>query len=179
MSQPARILVVDDNEDNRYTLKRRLRREGYENLAIAANGRGGIGADRGQPIRPSAARCHDARNEWHRGARAAEDRCELRHVPVIMVSARRPSWTASCAASSSVPRITCQAVQRRAAAGRIGACLERKRLHDREAGYLAEFSFDIWGNTVNVAARLAAHGPSPGVHLSAQQRGSGCEDGSI
>ena len=39
MSQPARILVVDDNEDNRYTLKRRLRREGYDNVAIATNGR--------------------------------------------------------------------------------------------------------------------------------------------
>ena len=29
-----------------------------------------------------------------------------------------------------------------------------------------KFSFDIWGDTVNVAARLAAHGESPSVHLS-------------
>jgi CheY-like chemotaxis protein len=28
------------------------------------------------------------------------------------------------------------------------------------------FSFDIWGDTVNVAARLAAHGELPSVHLS-------------
>ena len=32
----ARILVVDDNDDNRYTLTERLRREGYANLATAA-----------------------------------------------------------------------------------------------------------------------------------------------
>ena len=32
------LLVVDDNEDNRYTLTRRLQREGYENLATAADG---------------------------------------------------------------------------------------------------------------------------------------------
>ena len=33
------ILIVDDNENNRYTLERRLKREGYENLGIAENGR--------------------------------------------------------------------------------------------------------------------------------------------
>ena len=29
------LLVVDDNEDNRYTLTRRLEREGYKDLTIA------------------------------------------------------------------------------------------------------------------------------------------------
>ena len=33
------ILVVDDNEDNRYTLGRRLKRHGYENVGSAAHGR--------------------------------------------------------------------------------------------------------------------------------------------
>jgi sigma-B regulation protein RsbU (phosphoserine phosphatase) len=33
------LLVVDDNEDNRYTLTRRLYREGYVNLTTAATGR--------------------------------------------------------------------------------------------------------------------------------------------
>ena len=36
---PPLILVVDDVEDNRYTLTRRLRREGFERLIEAANGR--------------------------------------------------------------------------------------------------------------------------------------------
>ena len=35
----AALLVVDDNEDNRYTLTRRLNREGYKNLTMSANGR--------------------------------------------------------------------------------------------------------------------------------------------
>jgi adenylate cyclase len=30
-----------------------------------------------------------------------------------------------------------------------------------------KFSFDIWGDTVNIAARLAAYGMTPGIHLSA------------
>ena len=32
------LLIVDDNEDNRYTLARRLKREGYENLTEAIDG---------------------------------------------------------------------------------------------------------------------------------------------
>ena len=34
----AAILVVDDNDDNRYTLTGRLRREGYSDVAVACNG---------------------------------------------------------------------------------------------------------------------------------------------
>ncbi len=33
------ILVVDDNEDNCYTLTRRLKRQGYDNVATAGHGR--------------------------------------------------------------------------------------------------------------------------------------------
>ena len=33
------LLVVDDNEDNRYTLTRRLKREGYTRISVAENGR--------------------------------------------------------------------------------------------------------------------------------------------
>ena len=39
----CRILVVDDNEDNRYTLMRRLRREGYTDVVTAADGREALG----------------------------------------------------------------------------------------------------------------------------------------
>lgn len=39
MSQGPAVLVVDDNEDNRYTLIQRLKRQGYENVAVAENGR--------------------------------------------------------------------------------------------------------------------------------------------
>ena len=32
------LLIVDDNEDNRYTLSRRLQRHGYQNLTFAEDG---------------------------------------------------------------------------------------------------------------------------------------------
>ena len=50
MTEPARILVVDDNEDNRYTLTRRLRREGYEAVAVATNGREALDLIARQPF---------------------------------------------------------------------------------------------------------------------------------
>jgi CheY-like chemotaxis protein len=38
-SDEVTLLVVDDNEDNRYTLTRRLTRDGYTNLVTASDGR--------------------------------------------------------------------------------------------------------------------------------------------
>ena len=37
-SPGPRLLVVDDNEDNRYTLTLQLEIEGYQNIAVAENG---------------------------------------------------------------------------------------------------------------------------------------------
>ena len=34
--EEANILIVDDIEDNRYTLERRLKKDGYKNLFSAA-----------------------------------------------------------------------------------------------------------------------------------------------
>ncbi len=56
----ALLLVVDDNEDNRYTLTRRLAREGYANVASATNGREALlllGVEAG---RSGSSRYHDA-----------------------------------------------------------------------------------------------------------------------
>ena len=38
LSNESEILVVDDIEDNRYTLERRLKRDGYENIPLVDGG---------------------------------------------------------------------------------------------------------------------------------------------
>ena len=43
-TEDPRLLVVDDNEDNRYTLIQRLKRRGYKNVATAADGREALAA---------------------------------------------------------------------------------------------------------------------------------------
>ncbi|MBI4247603.1 MAG: response regulator, partial [Candidatus Rokubacteria bacterium] len=44
------LLVVDDNEDNLYTLTRRLAREGYDRVVMAGNGREALERLRAQPF---------------------------------------------------------------------------------------------------------------------------------
>ena len=55
-----RLLVVDDNEDNRYTLIMRLEIEGYSNIAIAEDGEQALTLLAVAGVRPRAARRHDA-----------------------------------------------------------------------------------------------------------------------
>jgi sigma-B regulation protein RsbU (phosphoserine phosphatase) len=50
MSPAARILVVDDVEDNRDLLTRRLRREGYSAIAVAADGEEALAMIAAQPF---------------------------------------------------------------------------------------------------------------------------------
>ena len=63
----AALLVVDDIEDNRYALTRRLAREGYGNVATAVDGKAGARAVKRAAVRSRAARHHDAGRERLRG----------------------------------------------------------------------------------------------------------------
>ena len=86
-SDPA-ILIVDDIEENRYTLARRLKREGYENLQFAANGQQAIERLRAAPfdlvlldIMMPVMNGYETR--WRR----MKSDMALRDIPVIMISA--------------------------------------------------------------------------------------------
>jgi adenylate cyclase len=138
VSAPARILVVDDNEDNRYTLTRRLKREGFENVVVATNGREALDLIASQPfdlilldiMMPEM-------NGYEVLERLKADEV-LRHVPVIMISAvSELDSVVRCielGAEDYLPKPFNSVLLR----ARIGASLERKRLHDREAAHLVE-----------------------------------------
>jgi adenylate cyclase len=139
VSDPAAaILVVDDNDDNRYTLTRRLRRQGYDDLTEASSGREAL-----EQIarRPFDLVLLDVMMPEMNGYEVlerlkADDR--LRHIPVIMISALSElDSVVRCielGAEDYLPK-PFNAVLLQA---RIGASLERKRLHDRERAHLAE-----------------------------------------
>jgi len=67
------ILIVDDNEDNRYTLQLLLESDGYERIASAASGNEAIAA-REAKIQPRAARSDDAGPQRGPGAQADQER---------------------------------------------------------------------------------------------------------
>ena len=138
MSKPARILVVDDNEDNRYTLKRRLRREGYDNVAIATNGREALELIASQRFDLVLLDVMMPQMNGYEVLERLKSDDMLRHVPVIMVSALTElDSIVRCielGAEDYLPKPFNGVLLK----ARIGASLERKRLHDREALHLAE-----------------------------------------
>jgi adenylate cyclase len=134
----ARILIVDDDDNNRYTLTRRLQREGWTNSATAVNGREAL-------VRLAAERFDlvllDVRMPEINGYEVLE-RIKAdpatRDIPVIMVSALSELESVirciEAGAEDYLPKPFNPVLLR----ARISACLEKKRLHDQERHYLQE-----------------------------------------
>jgi DNA-binding response OmpR family regulator len=84
-SAEAAILVVDDNDDNRYTLTRRLRRQGYDDLTEAASGREAL-EQVGR--RPFDLVLLDVMMPEMNGFEALEELRRVSSVPVIMLTVK-------------------------------------------------------------------------------------------
>jgi adenylate cyclase len=133
----GRILVVDDNEINRDMLSRRLERQGYEPFC-AENGRRALEMLRAEPfdvvlldiLMPEM-------NGYQVLERLKGDRA-LRDIPVIMISALDEiDSVVRCieiGAEDFLPKPFNPVLLK----ARLGACLEKKRLRDREALYLKQ-----------------------------------------
>ena len=127
----AALLVVDDNEDNRYALTRRLAREGYANVATAVDGRQALELLHSKPfdlvlldiMMPNV-------NGYEVLAQMKQDD-KLRHIPVIMISAVDDMESVirciELGAEDYLPKPFNPTLLR----ARVGASLERKQLHDQ------------------------------------------------
>ena len=129
------VLVVDDNEDNRYTLTRRLKRQGYDEVATAEDGR-------------KALELLDARSfdlvlldimmpemDGYEVLEAIKANPKLRDIPVIMISALDEiDSIVRCielGAEDYLPKPFNPTLLR----ARVETCLEKKKLRDRETAY--------------------------------------------
>jgi class 3 adenylate cyclase len=142
----AALLVVDDNEDNRYALTRRLAREGYANVAIAVDGAEALALIKEKRfdlvlldiMMPKL-------NGYEVLAQMKADET-LRHVPVIMISAVDDlDSVVRCielGAEDYLPKPFNPVLLR----ARLGASLERKRLHDQVAAQAADLA--EWNRTL-------------------------------
>jgi adenylate cyclase len=134
----ARVLVVDDNEDNRYTLSKRLKREGYEDVALVANGLEALHQIANRPFDLILLDIMMPEMNGYEVLERLKADAELRHIPVIMISAvSELDSVVRCielGAEDYLPKPFNPVLLR----ARVGASLERKRLHDREAAHLAE-----------------------------------------
>jgi adenylate cyclase len=136
-SGPA-LLIVDDSEDNRFTLASRLKREGYENVTSASNGRCALEllAERSFDLVLLDIQMPDM--DGYQVLEHLKTDTMLRNIPVIMISAVDAIESVvrciSLGAEDYLPK-PFNAVLLRA---RVAACLEKKKLRDQEVVYMQQ-----------------------------------------
>ncbi len=148
------ILVVDDNDDNRDMLARRLRRQGYEVLT-AAGGRAALETLAARPLDLVLLDVMMPDLDGYAVLQRLKADPGLRDIPVLMISAldeldsvvRCIQLGAEDYLGKPFDPVLLQA--------RIGACLEKKRLHDQEARHRRELA--EWNRTLEqrVAEQVA------------------------
>ena len=148
------ILVVDDSENNRDMLARRLRRQRYEVLT-AAGGRAALDTLAGTPVDLVLLDVMMPDLDGYAVLQHIKGDPALRDIPVLMISAldeldsvvRCIQLGAEDYLGKPFDPVLLQA--------RVGACLEKKRLHDQEAGHRRELA--EWNRTLErrVAEQVA------------------------
>ena len=135
--ETGRILVVDDNASNRGLLLRRLEREGHQAIE-ARSGRQALQILDTEEIDLILL---DLMMPDMNGLQVLErlkGNERLRDIPVIMISGLQETDSVirciGAGAEDYLPKPFDQVLLR----ARINACVERKRWHDRERGYLAQ-----------------------------------------
>ena len=143
MNTGAALLVVDDDENNRYTLTNRLEREGYSNLTVAHDGRQALGLLQSRPFDLVLLDIMMPELNGYQVLEHMKASPELRHVPVIMISALdEMASVVRCielGAEDYLPKPFNATLLR----ARVGATLEKKVLRDEirsQAAQLAEWN---------------------------------------
>lgn len=143
MRSDAALLLVDDNEDNRYTLTRRLQREGYANLTSAVDGR--------QALELLGARSFDLvlldvmmpdLNGYEVLEHMRADN-QLRHIPVIMISALDEIDSVIRCVELGAEDYLSKPFNPTLLRARVGASLEKKRLRDEIVAVLGRLEYEL------------------------------------
>ena len=151
----AALLVIDDNEDNRYTLTRRLSREGYTNLTTAANGREALELLQGKPIDLVLLDIMMPDMNGYEVLEHLKVDPQLRHIPVIMISAVDEVESVIRCIELGAEDYLSKPFNPTLLRARVGASLERKQLLDQVRTQAADLA--TWNQTLEqrVADQLA------------------------
>ncbi len=130
MTSDAALLVVDDNEDNRYTLTRRLDRDGYKNLAVAATGREALDKLGAQTFDLVLLDIMMPDMNGYEVLERMKVTPALRDIPVIMISALDEIDSVIRCIELGAEDYLSKPFNPTLLRARIGASLEKKRLRD-------------------------------------------------
>ena len=125
-----RLLVVDDNEDNRYTLLQRLRRQGYPNAAIAVDGLEALRILRTEPFDLVLLDVMMPELNGYEVLEQMKSDPQLRDVPVIMISALDQLESVVRCIELGAEDYLAKPFNATLLKARVGASLEKKRLRD-------------------------------------------------
>ena len=132
------LLVVDDNEDNRYTLALRLKRQGYEDVATAEHGRKALELLDAHAFDLVLLDIMMPEMNGYEVLETMKGSPKLRDIPVVMISALDEGDSIvrciEIGAEDYLPKPFNPTLLR----ARVRACLEKKRLRNREAAYLEQ-----------------------------------------
>jgi len=129
-AQPA-LLIVDDIEDNRFALSRRLARQGYLDVTTVADGQQALELLAAKPFDLVLLDIMMPKLNGYEVLERMKSESNLRHIPVIMISAvDELDSVVKCielGAEDYLPKPFNATLLR----ARVAASLERKRLHDQ------------------------------------------------
>lgn len=139
----ARILVVDDNEDNRYTLILRLELEGYQDITVATDGEEALELLRGQEFDLVLLDVMMPKLDGYGVLEQLKQEGRLHNLPVIMVSALNElDSVVRCIEAGAVDYLV-KPFNPVLLSARIGASLEKKRLRDEVRTHLARIEQEL------------------------------------
>ena len=155
---PARsvILVVDDNEENRDMLARRLRRQDYE-VVIATGGRAGLDVLAGRAVDLVLLDVMMPDLDGYAVLQRIKGDPALRDIPVLMISALDELDSVARCIQLGADDYLGKPFEPVLLQARVGACLEKKRLHDEEARHrraLAEMNRTLEQRVAEQVAQL-------------------------
>ena len=139
----ATLLVVDDNENNRYTLTRRLMREGYQNLVTANDGRQALAALRAGAFDLMLLDITMPEMNGYQVLEQMKADPALRDLPVIMISAIEETESVVRCIELGADDYLSKPFDPTLLRARVHAILEKKALRDavcRHAGQVEEWN---------------------------------------
>ena len=132
------LLIVDDNEDNRYTLTRRLKQQGYHSVVTAEHGRQALDLLAGRTFDLILLDIMMPVMNGYEVLETIKSDSKLRHIPVVMISALDEMDSIVRCIKLGAEDYLAKPFNPTLLHARVGACLEKKRLRDQEADYLQQ-----------------------------------------